>query len=398
MSVSLAPPTIAIVANTSWSIFNFRLGLIRRLRERGYEVLAIAPKDSCSARLIAEGIQFEHLEMSKYGSELFQEIGTIRRLVKIYKKYQPKFIFHYTIKPNLYGSIAAKICRIPSIAVATGLGRFGNMKGVKKFILKSLYKLAGKYSKELWVLNESDRDYFQDKGIVASDKLHILPGEGVNIMHFRPNDDYGMNKQMGHPTFIFAGRLVWSKGIKEYVQAAGILKKRYPDATFQILGFIDPQDPDSVPCDFLHKWQQRGIIQYLGDAHDVRPHLDEATCLVLPSYYGEGMSRILLEGASMSLPIITCDNVGCREIVQEGVNGLIVKPESTTDLAGRMEEFLFLPVNERYKMGLRGRKKVVQHFDEEIVIEHYLEAIKKHIGLLPVFNVDALLDKLVESE
>jgi len=372
---SLVGKRIAIVSNTSWSIYNFRLGLLQRLREEGCTVHVIAPKDSYSSLLIAEGFQYHNIAMKPNSTNPLQDLSTAFQLFTIYRKQRINFIFHYTIKPNIYGSIAASMTGTPSIAITTGLGHLLHYKKVFTRVLAiALYRLAARLSHQVWFLNQDDYQIFLKKRIVSPDKAYILPSEGVNIQHFKPN------YQEVLPTkttvrFLFAGRIIWDKGIQQFVNAARIIRKRYPNTRFDLLGFVDPTNPNAVSYDQLNLWQAEGVIRYLGETEDVRPVLSNTDCLVFPSYYREGVSRILLEASSMSIPIITTDNVGCREVVEHEYNGFLCKMRSTADLVQTIERFLALSQRERLQMGLNGRKKIIQQFDEQIILDQYIQIL-----------------------
>ncbi len=377
---SLAGMRIAIVSNTSWSVYNFRLGLLRRLREEGCEVHIIAPKDSYSTLLIAEGFQYHPVSMHPNSTNPLQDIKTAVQLFRTYRKQRINFIFHYTIKPNIYGTIAAWLTRTPSVAITTGLGHLLHYKKVFTRVLAIfLYRLAARMSQQIWFLNDDDYRIFINKKIVPEYKTFILPSEGVNIQHFKP---YFTKVKATKKTvrFLFAGRIIWDKGVQQFVEAARIIRKRYPGTRFDMLGFVDPTNPNSVSYKQLNQWQAEGVIRYLGETEDVRPVLAETDCLLFPSYYREGVSRILLEASSMTVPIITTDNVGCREVVTDGYNGFLCAMRSTSDLVRAIEQFLALPERQRQQLGLNGRKKVIQEFDEQIILDCYLNILSAMVG------------------
>lgn len=361
---------IGIVANTSWSIYNFRLGLIRRLREEGYSVHLIAPQDSYSALLVAEGFRFHPIKMDRNGAYPLKDIHTFYQLYRIYKRNELDFIFHYTIKPNIYGSIAAAINNIPSIAITTGLGHlFSYSNPIVRWLTVQLYRFALLFSQQVWFLNQEDKEVFIQKRIVAEDKAFLLPSEGVNIKHFQPeNYSFPEGRKI---TFLFAGRLLWDKGVGIFADAARIITQKYPNTRFELLGFVDVSNPNAISYDQIDDWQKEGILQYLGETEDVRPYLSQASCVLFPSFYGEGISRLLLESASMAKPIITTDNVGCREVVEHGVNGFLCQPRSTTDLIDKIELFLQLGEQQHRQMGLNGRKKMLREFDEDFIVNCY---------------------------
>jgi glycosyltransferase involved in cell wall biosynthesis len=368
--------TVAFVSNTSWSVFNFRLGVIRQLRDEGFEVIVVAPKDEFSAKLIAEGFKYLHIDIDNYGINPLRDVRTVFQLMHIYRKYNPDFIFHYTIKPNIYGSLAAWRCGIPSVAVTTGLGHLFTFKnGLVRFLTLWLYRIAAKLSQEVWFLNDSDRAHFIKKGIVSAKKAFLLESEGVNLKWFKPLEK--PEKHIGHRVrFLFAGRLLRDKGVFEFAEAARILSAKYPNAEFELLGFINPENVNSVTPEQIEEWQKQEILTYLGETDDVRQVLSACSCLVFPSFYGEGISRILLEAAAMGKPIITTDNTGCREVVIDGVTGFLTEPRSTSDLIAKLENFIRLSPEDRLTMGRAARKNIEEKFDENRIITHYSHTLK----------------------
>ena len=372
-------PRIAIVSNSTCYTFYFRLGLLKRLRDLGFEAVVISPKDHFSSKVMAEGFQFVPLPVNLYNINPANEFKLVFTLISIYKKLDLDFILHYTAKPNVYGTFAAYFCGIPSIAITTGLGilRSSNEK-LSKFFLFAMYRLVGKMAKEVWFLNNDDRAIFLKKRIVKPENTFLLPSEGVDISWYKP---YSLKKK--EPSvirFLYAGRVVWSKGMKELYEAASIIRAKRKDVVFEILGFLVPEHPDGVPINLVQQWQDSGVIRYLGETEDVRPFIEVADCIILPSFY-EGVSRILLEGASMAKPIIATDVVGCREVVDNGVNGLLCQPKNVKDLVEKIEFFLDMSHQDRVKMGLKGRKKVIQNFEENHIIDHYIEALRKYFKM-----------------
>lgn len=371
---------IALVSNTSWSVYNFRLGLIRRLKELGYDVSIIAPQDNFSAKLVAEGFNFYHIYTNNYGTNPLSDLKTLLQLRRIYSQNKFDFIFHYTIKPNIYGTLAARWCKIPSIAITTGLGRlFSFNNWIVKFLSIKLYQIAANYSQQVWFLNQSDLQSFIEKKIIGKEKVFLLPSEGINTQRFKKSESYYKNSNR-KLVFLFAGRIIWDKGVKEFVEAAKIIKEKFSNVEFQILGFIDPSNPNAVPYGQIQEWQKQEIISYLGETEDVRPYIDNCSCLVFPSFYNEGISRILLEAAAMSKPIITTDNVGCRDVVQDNVNGFICKIKDKDDLALKISQFIQLTPNEQDLMGLNGRKIILKKFSEDQILKIYTNYLNQYFN------------------
>ena len=375
---------IALVANSSWYTYNFRLGLLQRLRQEGFEVYVLAPKDHYSTRLVAEGYHFIHLPIGIYSQNPISELVIILQLIRLYRKYRFSLIFHYTAKPNIYGTLAAACCRIPSIAITTGLGLLRDPgKRLARFSLLTLYRIAARFTRELWFLNQDDLQLFLDWKVVSRKKTLVIPSEGVNIDWFRPAESSTLPATRKTTRFLYAGRIVWSKGIREFYEAARYFKDRGTNVSFEMVGFIVPEHPDGVSYELVEQWNQQDIIRYHGETEDIRPFLVETDCVVLPSYFGEGVPRILLEAASMARPIITTDHVGCREVVQHGMNGLLCLPRNSKSLIDAIELFLSMPLQERDKMGMEGRKKTLLEFDEAIIVQNYLKAVNRVIEWSP---------------
>jgi glycosyltransferase involved in cell wall biosynthesis len=368
---------IAFVGNTAWSMYNFRLGIIRKLRDEGHEIVVIAPKDTFSTKLVSEGVSYIHIPMENYGTNWLEEFKTLLRFVRLYRRENFDFIFHYTIKPNIYGGIAAAINRTPFIAITTGLGHFLNFKKSPAGIMMLLlYRLTGTLSKEVWFLNEDDKNIFVQKNIVKEKKSRIIKGEGINTDWFKPND-YG--KQHNNINFLYAGRVLWDKGIGDFITVARRIRAKYPQTRFSILGFVDPSNPNAVEYEQLLNWQKEGIIDYLGETVDVRPFIEKSDCLLFPSYYREGLSRILLEAAAMERPIVTYDNVGCRDLVEDGVNGYLCDLKDVDMLESKIKQFIDLDREGQIQMGKNGRAKIIEDFAEENIWGHYFDAVEKYL-------------------
>lgn len=370
--------TIVLVSNTSWSLYNFRLGLIRRLKELGYEVVAVAPKDNFSSKLVAEGITYKSIQLDNYGTNPINELKLIRQLSRIYREVDADLIFHYTIKPNIYGSIASFFSKKPSIIITTGLGHLFEFSNILvQWITIFMYRIAAYLSKEVWFLNDSDRDVFVYKRIVSRKKARVMHSEGIDTEWFKPRS---AKKHSGPIRFLFAGRLIWDKGVQEYVEAAKIIKQKYRRVKFEILGFTDQTNPNSVPYELIDKWQKDKIVNYLGETTDVRYYLQKANCLVFPSFYREGVSRILMEAGAMATPIITTDNVGCKDIVDHDKNGYLVEPKNINDLVAAIELFIELSDTDKNIMGDLGRKMVTERFAEGIVLKKYEDTVVRYTG------------------
>jgi len=372
--------TIALVSNTSWSFVKFRLKLLIRLKEAGYHVIVVAPPDEESPVFTAEGLTYVPLtKLRQKSKNPLHDYQLYREFQQIYRTWKPDLAIHYTIKPNIYATKAAAVLDIPCIAVITGLGYTFISGGVLSRITDVLYRHSLKHAVQVWFLNHDDQVVFTAKRrIVALEKTVLIHGEGIDAKtQFNPlihGDKPGRSDAA--TKFVFVGRLLHDKGIREYVAAAQRLKVRYPELEFRVVGYVNVGNPSVVDVVTMNKWERAGAIQYLGAVADVRPVLMNHDCVVLPSYR-EGMSTTLMEAAAMELPLIASDIPGCREIVEEGKTGFLCKPRDVDSLAACMEAFIELSPKERSIMGKNGRQKMLREFDMDSIIDHYLDIIPK---------------------
>jgi glycosyltransferase involved in cell wall biosynthesis len=360
---------IALVANSAWSLYNFRMDLIRHLLIR-FDVLIIAPSDEFTVELTKAGCSFLNIRFNNRSENPLLDYGLYQALKKIYQTVQPDFIFHYVIKPNIYGSMAAAKTGIQSVAVVTGLGYTFDRRNWLNRVVSFLYRRAFKKAQEVWFLNEEDANLFIEKKLVGAGKIKILPGEGINTAHFFPQAHRPVARTKAFQ-FLMGTRLLKSKGVGVYVDAARILKNKYRDIRFELIGFFEKHHPDSISESELKYWQKKGVIHYGGFAKDVRPFLRQADCFVFPSFYHEGIPRCLLEAAAMEIPIITSLITGCKEVVREGENGFLCAPNQVRDLVNRMEEMMALPAVRRTEMGKNGRALVTEKFGIERILAEY---------------------------
>jgi len=360
---------IALVANSAWSVYNFRMDLVQHLLLT-FEVLIIAPKDDFTVELEKAGCFYLDIQFNNRSENPLKDFVLYKSLENIYRTEKPDFIFHYVIKPNIYGSLAAARCGIQSVAVITGLGYTFDRHNWLNRIVSFLYRYALKRTSEVWFLNQEDANLFVQRRLVSADKVKILPGEGINTDHFFPQANKPVARSKAFQ-FLMGTRLLRSKGVSVYFEAARILKNKNRDIRFELIGFFEKNHPDSISESELRQWQKKGIIHYGGFARDVRPFLRQADCFVFPSFYHEGIPRCLLEAAAMEVPIITSHNTGCREVVQEGVNGFLAAPNNSLDLVARMEEMMSLSNGQRAEMGKKGREYVTAKFGIELILKEY---------------------------
>ncbi|KNH08092.1 Lipid carrier UDP-N-acetylgalactosaminyltransferase / Alpha-1,3-N-acetylgalactosamine transferase PglA putative glycosyltransferase [Candidatus Burkholderia brachyanthoides] len=368
---------IALVCNTAWAIYTYRRGVLRMLTARGAEVTIIAPRDRTFEPLTEMGCRCVELPVASKGTDPREDLKTLMALYREYRATRPHIVFHYTIKPNIYGSIAAKLAGVSSIAVTTGLGYTFIQKSRAAQVAKLLYRFAFRFPREVWFLNKDDHHAFVHENLLAhKDRARRLHGEGVDL------DEFAWAPLAAREDFVFVliGRLLWDKGVAEYVEAARSLKLRFPHARFQLLGPVGVDNPSAISRTDVQKWERERIVEYLGEAHDVRPLIAAADCVVLPSYR-EGVPRTLMEAAAMGRPIVATDVPGCREVVEHGVTGLLCEVKSATSLASQLKRMLTLSPAERAAMAQRGREKIAREFDEKQVVERYKGTIHAITGI-----------------
>lgn len=364
--------TLAIVINTSWNIYNFRVGLLKSLQGDGYRIVTIAPHDNYSEKLKALGFEYHNININNKGTNPFEDMKLVWEFYQLYKKIKPDILLLYTIKPNIYGTIAARLAGVPVISNISGLGTVFLNNNFSSKVARLLYKIVLRIPSKVFYQNEDDRSLFVDSKLVDKDKTGLLPGSGIDTVKFSPVDVERVDSQL---SFLFIARLVKDKGLVEYVEAARILKAKYPKIQFIVLGAFYPGNPTAVTEEEMAKWEQEGIVKYLGTSDDVPSLIAQSDCVVLPSYR-EGMSRVLLEAASMARPIVATDVPGCRDIVDDGVNGFLCVVRDPESLAKQMEKMIEIGDDRRKQMGIKGREKVIKEFDESIVITTYKKTIR----------------------
>jgi glycosyltransferase involved in cell wall biosynthesis len=361
---------IAIVLNTSWNIYNFRMNFVRALLKKGHEVHTIAPHDEYAKYLEEAGCINHVVRMDSRGANPIKDCALIAELFMVYYKVKPDMILHYTIKPNVYGTIAASLLRIPVINNVCGLGTVFLKNDVVSAVAMFLYKVSFRFAKKVFFQNPDDLKLFLDKNLVPAKAVDLLPGSGIDLNKFTALN-YHRNERF---TFLMISRLITDKGVLEYIDAIRKLKASGSQANFQILGAMDPEHKRGIKKELIQEWIDEGLIEYLGTTNDVRKFIQRADCIVLPSYR-EGTPRTLLEAASSSKPIIATDVPGCNHVVVNNYNGLLCKLKDANDLAEKMRQMAGLDNETLKQFGANGRTKMEAEYDESLVIDKYLQAL-----------------------
>ena len=365
--------TIALVANSTWNIHNFRLNLLDKFISEGHNVIVIAPVDQyIEYKEKYPAVKHVALRsLDRDSTNPFKDLVLIAELTRKYKRLKPDLVIHFTNKPNIYGAIAARRAKVDSIAIVTGLGYAFIHNGFIKSVTTALYKYTSKYHKKFIFENIEDRELFENENIITKGQGISVKGCGVNTTYFHPYPNVEVNEDM---IFTFVGRLLYDKGVKEFVEAAKIIKLRHPKTQFWLVGELDPDNPATVEKDELIEWVDSDIVYYHGFQRDVRPFISKSDCVVLPSYR-EAIPRTITEAMAMAKPVITTDTAGCREAVEEGVNGYLAKLRDAEDLAKLMQKIISLSQEERKSMGQSGRDIVMHQFDDRLIAQHIYDII-----------------------
>lgn len=367
--------------NNLRQLINFRLPVILHYLNKGWEVVLVYPNITYDAEWckdLPSGCRLIGLDMKPSGMNIVEDLFYLKELWRIYKKEKPSVIVHYTIKPNIYGTIAATLSRIKCrIAVVAGLGNVFVSNSVKAKVALGLYRFALRFASKVVTLNEVMRDRILALGAVSEQNCVLFEcGEGVDLDRFR----YSPNRYE-HIRFLMIARLLYDKGYREFVEASRIVAKRYSNVSFELLGHQDLSSPMSVPKDVLERDLVEGPVRYLGATARVPEVLSEqGVVVVLPSYH-EGMNRVLMEACAVGRPAIASDIPGCRELVKENENGYLVPPKNAQALSEAMIRFIELPEEKRIRMGYAAHDKAKTHLDMRFVLKKY-DRLLEEMGIL----------------
>ncbi len=357
---------IAVLSNDSSWTYNLRKEILQGFIEKKHKVYVIVPNGKKIDLLKKMGCEIIESSLERHGTNPIKDLKLCFEYIKILKRIKADIVFTYTAKPNIYGGMACSLLKIPYVANITGLGTALEQEGPLQKISSILHKIGLKKAKMVFFQNAENRDFMLNKKIVTG-RYYVLPGSGVNVEYFSPLD-YPDNETV---EFVFISRILKEKGIEQYLDAAQYITQKYPFTRFHICGFCEPEYKGR-----LQSFIDSGVVIYHGMVDDIRDIIKQIHCTIHPTYYPEGLSNVLLESSSSARPIITTDRSGCREVIDDGVNGYIVKQQDSNDLIEKIEKFLSLSWEERKNMGLAGRAKVEREFDRQLVVEKYLQEIE----------------------
>lgn len=358
---------ILILTNNYVGLYSFRKEVVKALIEKGHNVFVSAPVDEKTKDVESLGCNIIDTQFNRKGTNPIKDLSLMLRYRRLLKEVKPNVVLSYTIKPNLYGGMACQICHVPQLVNITGLGSAVENPGWLQKLTILLYKIGLRKTHTVFFQNNANREFCLKHGMVKGGQNVLLPGSGVNL-EYHSLQDYPAKAEP--IKFMFISRLLKEKGIEQYFAAAEVIKKNHPTAEFHIVGWCE-----DAYSKRLKELQDKGIIIYHGPVGDVRPMIGMANCTVHPSFYPEGMSNVLLESCAAGRPIITTDRPGCGEVVDDGVNGFVVKQQDADDLVEKIERFFSLPYEQKKQMGQNARKKVEREFDRQIVIDAYMKEI-----------------------
>lgn len=370
---------VLLVSRCAWTLYNFRKGQMEALRRKGYTVIGGgAGGDGFEPKIESLGVPFVGLPVNKRAVNPVSDLILIWSLYRWYRRERPEVVHHFTIKPVIYGSIAARLAGVPRIVnTVTGLGYVftGDKITWLRRLVEAQYRVALKCAHFTFFQNEDDRSLFVQRRLIRREHTGLVPGSGVNTSAFQPCAAQFEDVRAKPFTFLMVARLLRDKGVYEYVEAARQVRAEFPNSRFQLLGARDERNPTAVTQEEVETWIAEKTIEWLGEVADVRPMLSEADVVALPSYR-EGTPRSLLEAAAMGKPLITTDVVGCRNVVEDGVNGILVPVKDADALARAMRRMIH-DDSMRRRMGAAGREKIVREFDEAIVIARVVDIYNK---------------------
>jgi glycosyltransferase involved in cell wall biosynthesis len=377
---SLAGKRIAVVSRCSRTLYTFRRSLIHRLQNEGAHVFAVGcGGDGYEKHLKFDGIEFRHVPVAQRSISPLRDVHLLRSLAKLFDETRPDVVHAFTVKPAIYATLAAALAKVPvRIVTITGLGHaFTTASPLIRRVAEWLYRLALARAGLVFFQNAEDRDLFVGRRLIDSRATALVPGSGVDLSRFSPVPLPCRKK--GAATFLMIGRLLREKGVLEFVSAASSLNAQRPRAQIRLVGGVDDRNPSSLRSSEVDLIRCSRVVQWEGEVLDVKPHIEAADVLVLPSYR-EGLPRSLLEGAAMGRALIASDTPGCRDVVKDGENGYLVPPGDTSALARAMIR-LADDADTIERFGRAARRLVEEHFDERVVIARTIEA---YLALLSV--------------
>jgi len=372
-SRSAGRPALIYVLNGAPFFLSHRLALAQAAQQRGFAIHVAAPGNELAAKIETFGFKYHEIPLSRKGSNPAEEFATLRALIRLYKNIRPGLVHHLTIKPVLYGTLAARLTSVPSVINAvTGMGHIFTASGARAAVLreavKTAYRVLLNHSNSRVIFqNPDDQREFNASRLIPPERGVLIRGSGVDVNVFSPRPE-----AHGVPVVLFAGRLIWEKGVREFVDAAALLKNRGVRVRFVIAGESDEGNPGTVPTAELKRWHDEKLVEWWGRRDDMPDVFAQSHIVCFPSFYREGIPKVLIEAAACGRPIVTTDSPGCREAVRDGVSGMLVRPRSASEVA-RALEVLLDDAELRQRMGAAGRELALRDFALNKIIAQTLE-------------------------
>lgn len=370
---------ILLSANSSWYLYNFRYSTIIQALERGYQVTCLSPEDSYSKKLIRLGCLHHPINFQSKTTNPLLELALIAKLFWAYFKIKPNIVFHFTVKNNIYGTLAAAAQGIPIVNNISGMGTAFLKKNFLSSLVLFLYKLSQRFAQKIFCQNAEDLNFLIKNNIACESKLILIPGSGVNTSKFHPNlrDSHKKSNSSNEFTFLYAGRMLYDKGLGELIEAFKSLKVPEIKCNLILCGFLDVDNISAITKSDIKAWEKISGVEWIGPSDNVELIMARADCVVLPSYR-EGMPKSLLEAGAMGLPVIATNVPGCRSIVKNEFNGYLCEPYSSESLKDAMTKIINLDKDRLTKMGAFARNRVLKDFDEQIVLNFFFEVLQEN--------------------
>ncbi len=359
---------VLILTNNDVGLYKFRKELLEELINNGFEVFVSLPDGEFIRNIVDLGCTYIDTELNRRGKNPFQDISLFNHYVRMIKDIKPDVVLTYTIKPNIYGGLACQRCKVPYISNIAGLGSTLGKKSVLQTVLIAMFRAALRKASKVFFQNQDNLHFMQENNIVR-DNYELVPGSGVNLKQYQ----YSRYPDRDDIDFVFVGRTMKEKGFGLYLDTAEYIHSRYPNTRFHICALKEEDYEDRI-----HELAEKGACIYHGQVDHMQDIYKDIHCIIHPTYYSEGMSNVLLEACACGRPGITTDREGCREIIDDGINGYIVRQKDLDDLIEKVEKFLALDSRAKADMGKAAREKVEKQFDRQIVTDKYMQEIRKH--------------------
>jgi glycosyltransferase involved in cell wall biosynthesis len=376
MTASLRRPKAFFFDNSLWSLFHFRRAVIQSMLDAGWEIIILCPIESIEPIHRISGCRYVELDVERTTTSIWQVLKTTMLFHEHVRRERPDIVFAYTLKPILISGIANLFTKFHTVMVFAGLGQLLNLSGLKAMLAKAATRLALLTARKVILSNRDDLSYFSLPYFFSHSSFIVLPyGEGVDTTRYSPAQNHEVSPRS--ISFLMIGRLLEEKGVLQFIESARTIKLEFPDARFVLCGYLDTNHPNAIPKTVIDQACQDGLIEFIGTVQDTRLYLDQSRCFVMPSFYNEGMNRSIMDALAMGVPVITTNNRGCRELVQDGRTGFIVQPRSVSELCDKMRSVLVMDEPVWAAMSHEARLFAKEHLDDSCVATIYRKVVRE---------------------